>query len=387
MADQKVITVEKYQQGGSTVIGLLFPYDRELMGIAKNVLGARYDPAKRSWNIATPNGELEPVFKAYKGKAWLDISALKVRRPKTVESGKTKVVGQERSKPIQQNLPSGFSDVLSRRQYSESTKRHYTSLFSRFLTHHPGEDPATITEEQVRNYVLHLVNDQGISRSMQNSVVNAIKFYYEHVLGQKKKEYWIERPRKELRLPVVASKEEIGRLILAAENPKHRLIISLLYASGIRRGELLALRLKDINVDRKQLFVRGGKGNKDRTTLLGGQLVTSIETYLQAYKPRYWLLEGQDQQQYSATSVAKVIERARKKAQINTHITPHVLRHSFATHLMEAGTDTRYIQQLLGHASIKTTQIYTHVSNNVLEKISSPLDQILTAEQLKTKDK
>jgi integrase/recombinase XerD len=213
----------------------------------------------------------------------------------------------------------------------------------------------------------------------------SIKFYYEKVLGLEKKKYWIPRPRKETKLPVVASEEEVLRLLVASDNLKHQCIMGMLYSSGLRRGELVDLQLKDINFDRRQVFVRAGKGKKDRTTILSDRMVIALVKYLDVYKPDKWLFEGQDGLQYSGQSIGNLVRKAAVKAGIKTKMAPHVLRHSFATHLMDKGTDIRYIQELLGHKSLETTAIYAHVSTRDLSKIKSPLDAIFDDKKLKNK--
>lgn len=207
-------------------------------------------------------------------------------------------------------------------------------------------------------------------------MINAIKFYYEKVLGQPKSEYWIDRPKKGKRLPEVLSKEEVLQMLKATNNLKHYTIIALLYSAGLRRSELLNLRLKDINFDRQQIWVRGGKGMKDRTTLLSENLIPVFKRYLDDYKPNYWFVEGPNRKPYSTASVAAVVKNAAQNADLQKVVTPHMLRHSFATHLMDNGVDTRIIQKLLGHNSIKTTSIYTHVSQKDLQKIVSPFDHL-----------
>lgn len=176
----------------------------------------------------------------------------------------------------------------------------------------------------------------------ESNGLNAIKFYYEKVLGLKKHMYWIPRPRKETKLPVVASEEEVIRLFVASDNLKHQSIMALLYSSGLRRGELVNLRITDINIDRRQIFVRGGKGRKDRTTILSDRMANALLRYYDMYKPVFWVFEGPNGKQYTGESVGAIVKHAAAKAGIKTKMSPHVLRHSFATHLMEKGTDTLY---------------------------------------------
>ena len=161
--------------------------------------------------------------------------------------------------------------------------------------------------------------------------------------------------------------------------------MGLLYSSGLRRGELINLKKSDINIDRRQVIVRGGKGNKDRVTILSDRMASALHKYYDLHNPAVWVFEGQGGNQYSGSSIAQLVRDAAKKAGVETKITPHVLRHSFATHLMDKGTDTRYIQELLGHKSLETTAIYAHVSTRDLSKIKSPLDAIFEDKELKNK--
>ena len=186
--------------------------------------------------------------------------------------------------------------------------------------------------------------------------------------------YEIERPRKESKLPKVISKEEILSIIENTNNIKHRCIVQLLYGSGLRRSELLNLKLDDIDSKRMLVRVVGSKGNKDRLTLLSKTALNDLRKYYTKYEPHIYLFEGKKGIKYSGASVLKIVKTAAEKARIRTTVTPHVLRHSFATHLLESGTDLRQIQVLLGHGSTKTTEIYTHVATNTFESIKNPLD-------------
>ena len=186
--------------------------------------------------------------------------------------------------------------------------------------------------------------------------------------------YSIERPRKKQTLPKVLAKEEVKAMIACTRNIKHRCIISLLYSAGLRRSELLNLKLTDIDSNRMLIRIEGAKGGKDRMTLLSESVLNNLRTYFKEYQPKNWLFEGPRQEQYSGSSVGRIIMNASKNAGIRKKVTPHMLRHSFATHLMENGTDLRYIQTLLGHSSSKTTEIYTHVAVNSFKSIKNPLD-------------
>ena len=275
-------------------------------------------------------------------------------------------------------LPSGYLELLRRKRYSQSTITTYTSYFLEFMKYHRTEDLDAITYQQINDYILELIQHKKISISQQNQRINAIKFYYEKVLGRRKQYIRISRPRKESKLPTVLTLEEVEKILQLTKNLKHKCILMTIYSGGLRRSELINLRVADIDSKRMLIKVCGAKGKKDRYTLLSERLLTELREYYLQYHPRTWLFEGQEQGKYSATSVERVFQDAIKRAQIRKYVTPHSLRHSFATHLLEQGTNLRYIQELLGHASTKTTQIYTRVASNALMKIRNPLDQNTT---------
>ena len=188
--------------------------------------------------------------------------------------------------------------------------------------------------------------------------------------------YSIERPFKEVKLPKVLSQEEVKKIINATNNIKHRCIVGLLYSAGLRRQELLNLRIQDIDSKRMLVTIHQGKGKKDRITVLSEKVLEDLRLYFKEWKPTHYLFEGKPGEKYGRSSIGKIISRAASKSKISKVVTPHMLRHSFATHLLEAGTDLRYIQTLLGHTSSKTTEIYTQVSLGHMQSIKSPLDSL-----------
>jgi site-specific recombinase XerD len=186
----------------------------------------------------------------------------------------------------------------------------------------------------------------------------------------------VDRPRKVERLPIVLSEEEMVRIFKTINNIKHKAIIMTIYSAGLRVSELLELKMSDILSDRGLILVRNAKGNKDRTTLLADATLKILRQYYKEYKPQTYLFEGPNNGKYTRTSIGKILKKAVKNAKINKQVTTHTLRHSFATHLLESGTNLRYIQSLLGHSSPKTTEIYTRVSTNAFKNIKSPLDNL-----------
>jgi integrase/recombinase XerD len=189
--------------------------------------------------------------------------------------------------------------------------------------------------------------------------------------------YSVERPFKKESLPKVISKESVIKMIDVCPNIKHRCIVALLYSSGLRRAALLNLKISEIDSERMTIRVTQGKGKKDRISILSKRLLGDLREYYRAWRPKEYLFEGQEGRRYSATSVAKIIDKAAKKAKIAQKVSPHMLRHSLATHLLENGPDLRQIQTLLGHNSLKTTEIYTHVAVQGMNKIKNPLDLVL----------
>lgn len=236
-----------------------------------------------------------------------------------------------------------------------------------------GQRPEALVEP----YLVALVEERRVSKSYHNQVVSALRFLFETVLGLPRLALAIPRPRKEHRLPTVLSTREVARLLAKARNLKHRALLMLLYSSGLRVGELVRLRPEDLDLDRSVLQVRGGKGAKDRHTLLARRAVEALRTYRAAYATGPWLFPGaRPERHLTSRSVQRVVTRAARAAGITKHVTPHTLRHSFATHLLEGGTNLRVIQELLGHTSARTTQIYTHVASSTLASVRSPLDNL-----------
>ncbi len=260
--------------------------------------------------------------------------------------------------------------------YSSSTVKSYRQHFIPFLTFFQDRDIAQLTKEEIEGFVYHLKSKYGMSETKQNLLINAIKFYFEQVLGKPRTYYDIERPKKSHSLPNVLSTEEVWRIINSPDNLKHRAILFLTYSAGLRIGEVIKIRVEDVHTEDGYLFIKGAKGKKDRKTVLSESIVPLLRSYYMKYRPAYWLFEGQHGGQYTTSSITKVFRRAVKAAQVNPWATMHTLRHSFATHLLQQGLNLRYVQSMLGHSSSKTTEIYTHVMNINNKTITSPLDII-----------
>ena len=272
--------------------------------------------------------------------------------------------------------PEEYLLKLKELRYSKSTLKTYKASFEDFINYYRESSLADISETMIVDFLRHLVIERKTSVSYQNQAINAIKFYYERVLDQPRRIYQVERPINEKTLPVVLSVEEISALFKATENLKHKAILMLCYAAGLRVSELVNVRLKDIDSKRMQVRIEQSKGKKDRYSLLSNRLLEVLRAYFRLHRPKEWLFEGIHGEQYSVRSIQAIMKDSAGKAGIKKKVSVHTLRHSFATHLLEQGTDLRYIQTLLGHESSKTTEIYTHITTKGFDQIISPLDKL-----------
>ena len=271
-----------------------------------------------------------------------------------------------------------FEQKLILQRYSLNSIRNYKSAVKSFLEtaerkfSHPNE----LNEEMIEKYVLWKVQKHKVGVSHQRMIIASIDKFYKSLYNRKLDIKHLYPSRKSHSLPNYLTKEEVRKLIAKVENIKHRCIIKLLYGSGLRLSELLHLKVSDIDSKSMIIHIRKSKGNKDRVVMLSNSLLQELRIYFKKHKPNDFLFEGQTGGIYSAKSVQMVVKKAASKAGIKKQVTPHTLRHSFATHLLESGTDVRFIQELLGHNSIKTTEIYTHITNISKSKIKSPLDSL-----------
>jgi integrase/recombinase XerD len=277
---------------------------------------------------------------------------------------------------IEQYLIS-FKNYMNFRRYSQNTIKTYADALEVFFRFYKDQAPESLNIEDIINFNTSYILKKNLSASYQNQVINAIKLFYRNRFNRTMEVDFIQRPRREKRLPNVLSKNEVKSILEAPTNLKHRAMLSLIYACGLRRSELLNLTLKDILSDRNLLFIRQSKGKKDRVVPISIKLIEMLRDYYKAFKPKTWLFEGQEVgKKYSERSIQLVLNQAVEKAKIVKPVSLHWLRHSYATHLLESGTDLRYIQELLGHSSSRTTEIYTHVSTRNLQQIRSPFDDL-----------
>ncbi|MFV1451177.1 site-specific tyrosine recombinase/integron integrase [Maribacter sp. HS] len=356
-------------------IGLQFNADKVIHALVKQLPDVKWSNSYNMAYILNTKQNLDKIFKIFNGVVWVNCNHFFDRNIAKEHNGTIDTTWfRKRELPSTYRVcPLSYLDKLELRKYANNTVKSYVTAFETFINYYNTKDLISINESDVRGYILKLIQEDK-STAYINLAINSIKFYYESVLGMPNRFYKIERPRKEKKLPKVLSKKDVLSIIANTNNLKHKCIVSLLYSSGIRRNELVNLKISDIDSKRMLIRIEAAKGNKDRYTLLSHSLLKDLRKYYQQYKPEKYIVEGLHGNQYSGQSIGKVVLNAAIKAGIKIPVTPHMLRHSFATHLLEAGVDLRQIQVLLGHSSSKTTEIYTHVATTTFKKIKNPLD-------------
>jgi len=281
------------------------------------------------------------------------------------------VLNEEHLKKIEQ-----FNRWLSSKRYSESTVKVYCDSLKAFLKYYNNKSIEEINNEHVLNFNNDYIIKKKLSSSYQNQIVNALKLFFKQIVRAEIQVEQIDRPKREKLLPNVLSKEEIKKILEAPSNIKHKAMLSLIYSCGLRRGELLNMKITDIDAQRNLIIIRQAKGKKDRIVPLSQKMLDLLRIYYKSENPKNYLFEGQFGGKYSEKSLESVLKQALEKAKLKKPVSLHWLRHSYATHLLENGTDLRYIQEILGHNSSKTTEIYTHVSTKSIQNIKSPFDDL-----------
>jgi site-specific recombinase XerD len=375
----ETIILDHLTHRGIRQIRIGFSFNNVLNEAAQTA-GAKWSSTKKCWYIENTKENLDKLFTAYKGKAWVDITKLKARQelfPKTILQ---KTIAAQKNfsklpKETEEKI-NEFEKHLKSLRYSERTIENYVDMVSSFLGFHAQKSIGEIINADVEkfNYDHILKNDYSVS--YQRQVISALKLFYSRIPGKALRIDELERPKRSYRLPTVLSAEEVMNILKCIPNLKHKAIIACIYSSGLRISELLNLQIKDIDVNRMQIIIRRAKGNKDRMVGLSKMFLIILKRYAEAYKPVDYLFNGEDGGKYSAESTRNILRNACRKAGIKKKVTPHTLRHSYATHMLENGVDLRYVQELLGHRRPETTMIYTHVTKKKLTSIKSPLDFI-----------
>lgn len=329
-------------------------------------ISASWSQTKKCWCLKNSEENLALILELFKDVTKVDVSKIpkKTRFKRDLTTAEKKILNN-------------FYLFLKGKRYSQSTIQTYTIFEADFINFHTKTPLEELTNRDVELFIETVFIERNYSVSSQRQFISALKIFTVFYPQIKINNLSLERPKKSRTLPSVLSQEEVLRIIQYTQNIKHRAILTLLYSCGLRIGELINLKLADFHVERKQLIVKKGKGRKDRYVSLADSFLPLLSNYYYSYKPTIYFVEGQNGGKYSAESIRSFLRKSCKKAGIRKLVTPHTLRHSYATHLLENGVDLRYIQTLLGHSKPETTMIYTHVQRKDLMEIQNPLDVAL----------
>ncbi|WP_370479837.1 site-specific tyrosine recombinase/integron integrase [Tamlana flava] len=377
-----VVLRPKFHKNANQIL-IQFDYNDVLIKQVRTISGATWSQNLKSWYVKNNPSNLKLIFFVFKNHAHVNSKPLfekPAEQPKTFPVKRVRQLSTENK-----NLLNHFYKYLKGKRYSKSTIETYIFFMADFVEFNQNKPLDTLTNRDVEHFIEDVFVKRDYSISTQRQFISALKLFIIFYPNTEINNLALTRPKKSRKLPLVLSPQEILDLIRHTQNLKHRAIIALLYSCGLRISELLNLKLVDIDIDRKQLIVKNGKGRKDRYVSLADSFIPLLSNYFYSFQPTIYFVEGQTGQKYSAESIRQFLKRACKASQIHKPVTPHTLRHSYATHLLENGVDLRYIQELLGHAKPETTMIYTHVSRKDLLKISNPLDSALN--NLSEKDK
>ncbi|MFZ1528461.1 MAG: tyrosine-type recombinase/integrase [Ferruginibacter sp.] len=372
-------------------IAVHFPPDNKLMQMIKSIREARWSHTKKCWHLPFTKNAYDLLLKKSNQLAMLDDTALRKFKPgKTTAPVKTAIAASQKSyllhlHPNNLRQLQLMEEELKLKAYSASTIRTYKAELAALGQLIGGKALQELTQDQVKRYLLYCIDKLKLRENTVHSRLNALKFYYEQVLGRQKFFVEIPRPKKAFILPKLLNEKEIGSLFNSLSNKKHKAMLFTAYSAGLRLSEIVNLKLRDIDSKRMQILVECGKGKKDRYVNLSPVLLDILRSYVSTYKPapKKWLFESdQTGGPYPPRTVQQIFYNAKKTAGISKEVRIHSLRHSFATHLLDKGTDIKYIKDLLGHFSLKTTEIYLHVSRRQLVNIVSPFDDLWSTEKI-----
>lgn len=370
------ITLNRQEIGLNTFYYACFPFDRKLYFHFRLLRHTHWDTSEKSWVFDEKEIPLEHLYSHFDGLAQFEFLE---KRLESVEYKKAHLRPCDFLEPlgIKQSCEIGcFKNYLQSKRYSPNTIKVYSDSLATFFRYFSAKEIADISNDDLIAFNNNYILKNNFSASFQNQVVNAVKLYFSAIQHKKIDVELIHRPRREKLLPNVLSKEEVKAILGAPFNLKHRAMLAMIYACGLRRSELLSLTKFDVDSKRMVVIIRMAKGKKDRIVPLSTKILALLRDYYKSYNPKEFLFEGQSGGKYSEKSLENVLKQSLFKARIEKPVTLHWLRHSYATHLLENGTDLRYIQDLLGHKSSKTTEIYTHVSTKNIQNIRSPFDDL-----------
>lgn len=377
---KKKITLKYAVHKSEEIVCADFPYDDTLKKLIQN-LGATWSNTLKCWYFKSDDFVLKNFYNKVKIDAFVDYTNLSENKKKAIVPQTIKQQLSHNLKPVVND----FYKYLKGKRFSKSTLKTYTYLIVEFLIYHKSKEIQN--KRAIELFVEDVYVPKKIAISTHRQFISTVNHYLNFTQANFRMDISKDAPKKDKKLPNVLSKEEIIKLIQVTKNLKHRVCIALLYSSGLRIGELLNLRIKDLDFDRNVLRIEMSKGRKDRYVPIANTILPMLHNYLSTYKPKFYLIENDiHHKKYSAGSIRKFLYRSKETSGIIKNITPHTLRHSYATHLLESGTDIRYIQVLLGHSKPETTMVYTHVQSDDLRKINNPLDLIVEQYKISKKN-
>jgi integrase/recombinase XerD len=367
----KIITLESVLHAGIRRIKVKFEYNFELIKKIRSIHDGRWSASSRYWHLPYTSESLEEVRRI---GSELGFAIQGIER---LEEEKLVRYFERELSPEKESAIRIFRRLLHTQRYSERTVITYIEAIKTFLGYLKDKRLEEITNMDVISFNEGYIIKNRFSWSYQNQIISAVKLFFNQVIKKDLVVSEIRRPRRSRSLPDIFSVDEVERLLRSIRNIKHKSALGLIYACGLRRSELIGLQISAIDSKRGILMIRGAKGNKDRIVPLPGSMIELLREYYKLYRPRIWLFEGQKAgEPYSETSLRQAFVQAMKSSGIKKKLTLHSLRHSYATHLLENGIDLRFIQELLGHRSSKTTEIYTHVRVKSIESIRSPFEKL-----------
>ena len=369
------VILQLFHHRNDEQIGIKFEYNDVLKELIKTHLKATWSSSHKTWYVLYTKENFNKAFKVLEFNAQITTLGFnKASRQKTsLAPSKKKANFTEKQRAIL----NGFFKYLRGARYSKSTIDTYTHFVANFISYYKTVAVEKLDNSHVRAHIETEFVKRNYGISTHRQFISALKHFAIYYKDCRLEQLEFTRPKKSIKLPQVLSQQEVLDLIRVTRNLKHRTIITLLYSCGLRISELINLKIEALDRDRRQVFIKNSKGRKDRYVNLSEQFLPMLANYLTTYSPKIYLFEGQSGGTYSAESIRAFIKRNCKYARIKKHVTPHTLRHSYATHLLEQGVDLRHIQLLLGHEKPETTMIYTHVSRKDLIKISNPLDRAI----------
>ncbi|QCE40888.1 tyrosine-type recombinase/integrase [Psychroserpens sp. NJDZ02] len=352
-------------------IKISFKYNDQLKTILNAIPKAYWSQTLNSWYIKNNPENLKLLFSEFE-----DLTAINAKDVFDTSMPLHQYPDKRIRKISKDNrlILNNFYKYLKGKRYSVSTINTYTQLIADFIEYHNEKDTEALTNRDVELFIETIYIKRNYSISTQRQFISALKLFIVFYPRIQINEITLARPKKSKKLPVILSYQEMILLLQNTKNIKHRIILAILYSGGLRISELINLKIEHLHIQRHQILIKDAKGRKDRFVSIAKSILPLLENYLVTYKPKLYLIEGPKRGKYTASSVRKFLHKSSKLAKINYIVTPHTLRHSYATHLLEQGVGLRHIQELLGHSRPETTMIYTHVARKDLLDIKSPLD-------------